>query len=210
MVLALVAFMFVLNFAISWFNAWSCGRAWNETRAVGGFAHFMNWMGAIMSASGFTWCYLIVLVVGGTFIPITDGEGVQAVTAPLVSEAMAKASLELGYLVVYFPIVGSGLAITLQSWAHFYRERSLKNGAIAGWNTFAQIYNIGSGLRNVPSAFSGVSSFFKGDDKGKLLVILLVIGAVIGGIATTALIIRSTARRVARDAELDYHRARAA
>ncbi len=210
MVLGLVTLLFVVNFAISCFNAWSCGRSWNETKSVGGLAHFMNWMCATMSASGFTWCYLIVTVFVGTFIPHTQGEGVDAVTVPLVSEAMAKAAFELGYLVIYFPIVGSGLAMTLQSWAYFYRERSFRSGAVAGWNTFAQIYNIGSGFRNVPSAMSGVKSFFKSDEKGKLIVALLVAMAAIGGIATTAFIIRATARRVAEQAELDYRRARAA
>ena len=33
----------------------------------------MNWMGAIMSASGFTWCYLVVVVLFGLLVDPFSG-----------------------------------------------------------------------------------------------------------------------------------------
>jgi hypothetical protein len=67
--IGLVVFLFILNFVISWFNAWSVGKCWLESKAAGGFTHFVTWCGAIMSASGFTWCYTILLALGATHVP---------------------------------------------------------------------------------------------------------------------------------------------
>jgi hypothetical protein len=189
----------VLNFGISWFNAWSVGRSWNETRAVGGVAHFMAWCGAVMSASGFTWCYLVLLTLINSVLPVDYR----------LPEKYAEGMFHLGYLIIIFPILGSGLAITVQSWAHFWRNRNFKNGALAGWNTFAQVYNTYQSIKTVPQSLSFVSDLFKSDGKrrGKddargqliMLMVVLVVLAVMGGVLTTALVIRSTARSVARE-----------
>lgn len=55
----MVVLIWFLNVVLSAVNAWGCGKSWTETKHAGGLAHFMNWMGAVMSASGFTWCYTI-------------------------------------------------------------------------------------------------------------------------------------------------------
>ena len=187
---------FILNFGISWLNAWGCGKTWASTHARGGSAHFMNWMGAIMSASGFTWCYLVLVTIAGAAIPIENEE--TGLSAPLLSPEMAQAVFDLGYLVIILPVLGSGIAITVASWRQFARSRSLLDGGIAGWNTYAQISNIYSAVEHVPDAFGNVTSFFggssKSDKKGGLIIVLLVVLAVIGGILTTFAIIRSTAR----------------
>src|SRR6266436_2256340 len=47
--------LLILNFAISWFNAWSVGRVWIESKMIGGLFRMTVWCGAIMSAFGFTW-----------------------------------------------------------------------------------------------------------------------------------------------------------
>jgi hypothetical protein len=57
---------------------------------------------------------------------------------------------------VLFPILGSGLAITVHSWGVFWRQRNFTNGAVAGWNSFAQVYNVVSAFENVPGAARGV------------------------------------------------------
>ncbi len=62
----LFIFIWLLNFAISAWNAYAVGRAWVETKVAGGWPRFMAWMGAIMSASGFSWCYLFLLVLGAS------------------------------------------------------------------------------------------------------------------------------------------------
>jgi hypothetical protein len=57
----LFALVWVLNFAISVWNAYAVGKVWVEARVAGGWHRLMCWIGAIMSACGFTWCYLSFL-----------------------------------------------------------------------------------------------------------------------------------------------------
>ena len=57
----LLALVWLLNLAISFWNAYACGKAWAEAKFYGGWPRFMTWMGAIMAASGFSWCFLILL-----------------------------------------------------------------------------------------------------------------------------------------------------
>jgi len=179
--------LMVVNFAISVFNAWSVGRSWVETKAAGGWPRFMAWMGAVMSACGFTWVYLIILAL----IAQSFGK---------LPEVYVDAALKLGYLVIILPVLGSGLAITIQSWAHFWRERNLRSGAITGWNTFAQAYNMYEAASAIPDAVRDVYKVLGGKDKddddgkAKAAVLLIVILALTAGVLTTAAIIRVTAR----------------
>lgn len=152
----------------------------------------MNWMGAVMSASGFTWCYLLVIGLLGSVIPVGGDADAGIEAAPLVTPEMLDAFYSLGYLVIIFPILGSGLAIMIASWRQFARSRSVGDGLVTGWNTFAQVHNTISAMNAVPDALDGVGSFFKGSDDSKgAIVILLVALAVAGGALTTMFIIRS-------------------
>ncbi len=146
-------FLLVLaNFAISVFNAYSCGCSWPETKEQGGLPHFMNWMGAIMSACGFTWCYLVAAVTMGAMFDVTDEA--TGMIHPAVSAHTAEIVLKLGYLVIIGPILGSGLAITLQTWAYFWRsDRSVRTGIMASYNTFAQVYNTYQAVQLCPGVF---------------------------------------------------------
>ena len=140
------------------------------------------WMGAIMSASGFTWCYVLL-------------EALIAYHFNKLGLKHIQSMLSLGYLVVILPILGSGLAITIDSWAYFWRKRTFGSGAIAGYNSFAQLYNTYQAISAIPDAFSSVTNMFKDDDDNKTaLVLVLVVVALAGGVLTTSLIIRATAR----------------
>lgn len=179
-----VAGLLLLNLVISAFNAYAVGRTWADTKHMGGFPHFMNWMGATMSACGFTWCYLLIIA----FIVNATGK--------LPADAF-EAMISLGYLVVIFPILGSGLAITMNSIVIAWRQRRLRDIGVAGWNSFAQVYNTYNAVRAVPDAFGTVFDFFRPKNKDGaivFLVMLMVIIAVAGGILTTSMIIRATAR----------------
>lgn len=199
----MIALVWLLNFAISWLNAWGCGKSWNESKHAGGFAHFVNWCAAIMSAAGFTWCYTILLAFVGTQVN-TSGPHPH----PYLSTAATEAMMSLGYLVVICPIVGSGLVITLAMWRQAYRDRSFGSSAVAGYDTFAQIYNIAHAIQDVPSAFGTFTKFLssdsKADDDGLMgkLVMALVAVAVAGGILTAYTIVTITARNVAREKSL--------
>lgn len=190
----IILLLWFVNFAISAFNAWACGKSWNETKHVGGFVHFMNWMGAVMSASGFTWCYLILLALLGSVIPIEQESGA---AAPLLDAHMLEAVMSLGYLTIIGPIIGSGLALTIQSWSHFWRRRTFGSAAVAGWNTSAQVYNVYNAASLIPQSVGKVGSFFTSDDSdsGKgTIVLLLVVLALFGGVLTTYMILTKTAR----------------
>lgn len=203
----MIFLVWILNFVISWVNAWGCGKSWNETKANGGMPHFMNWMGAIMSASGFTWCYMVIAAFAGTVIQVgTKTDHPHSILTPQELEAFCN----LGYLAVLLPILGSGLAITLHSWGVFWRRRNFGDGAVAGYNTFAQVYNFYEAFRYVPKATSNVGRFFFGDDdsdagdRAKGLVLLLVVASAVGGILTTWAIVRSVAKSTAYNRGLFY------
>jgi hypothetical protein len=199
-----ILLLLVLNFAISVFNAWSVGHSWLETKAAGGFVRFMAWMGATMSAVGFSWSYLVIIAVAA------GPDGFHRLPQPYVD-----AMFSLGYLVIIGPCIGSGLAITVDSWAHFWRKRTFGSGAVAAWNTAADVYNIYNAVRYVPSAWDNVrdlllpkkrdSSSSSSSDNGLArLAILLAVMAVIGGVLTTAAIIRTVAQITARKRALQY------
>jgi len=199
-----------LNFGISWFNAWGCGKSWYETKAVGGGAHFMNWMGAIMSACGFTWCYLLVFGFMAAQIPITDEE--TGVSAPLLTMEQVGVFFDLGYLIIIFPILGSGVAIMVNSWRYYWQRRSLGSGVVAGWNTYANLSNFYHAVHHVPRAWGNVTSFFgggsssssSGGDKGKAIVAILAVAAVLAGVLTTYTIITYVSKSTALKRHLKY------
>jgi hypothetical protein len=192
----IVFFLLVANFAISWFNAWTVGKVWVETKAVGGFTRFMAWMGAVMSACGFVWVYTIVLaLLWHTLNPSLPKKYV-------LSDVYLNGAIGLGYLIIILPVLGSGLAITINSWAYFWRRRTFGSGALAGYNSFAQLYNTYQAIQGIPEAVGLVGKAFKGDgdSDGKkwVLMLALVLIALVGGILTTTAIIRVSARSSAR------------
>jgi hypothetical protein len=100
-------------------------------------------------------------------------------------------------------ILFSGYAITLDSWGQAYRRGGFLNYGSAAWNTYASIHNTYSAWRNMGGAFASLGEFFGGkrsrsdrDSNGPnpiIIAILLVALALLGGILTTAVIIRRVA-----------------
>lgn len=196
--LLLLVLIWAVNFAISWWNARSVGLVWVETKQMGGWQRFMAWMGAIMSASGFTWCYLIVLLFGAYYAQpflIDTSKGEEMILTP---DALS-AGFALGYIIILPGILFSGLMIWIDSLATAWKDRRAGSIAGAGWNTFAQIHNTYSAMRGVPEAMESVTNFFFGkkskDSKGSggLIVILLLILAIFGGIITTMSLVKKYA-----------------
>jgi hypothetical protein len=186
------AFVWLLNFAISFWNAYAVGRAWVETKVAGGWPRFMAWMGAVMSASGFSWCYLTLLVLGAHALEWLPDDAVAA-------------ALNLGYVLLIPGILFSGLMITLDSWRRAFRNGGVLNYGVAAYNTYAQVHNTLSAVQTFGHAARGVFHYFQGGDRdsrssskndgglGMLLVIILVALALLAGVITTAVIIRLTA-----------------
>jgi hypothetical protein len=188
--IALVVLVWVLNLGISIWNAYAVGKAWVETKHYGGWPRFMAWMGAIMSASGFSWCYLLLLALIAYY-------------AEWLTAYQIGAMINLGYILLIPGMLFSGLMITVDSWARAYRQRTLGSIGTAAYNTFAQIHNTYYAIRGFGQAFRGLADFFGGsggsrgsrdsDNKAIILVILLVLLALLGGVLTTAAIIRRVA-----------------
>ena len=188
MVLVLFGLM-ALNFAISWFNAWSVGKVWKERELAGFFGKLVIWSGAVMSACGFIWVYLMI-------------EALVFRAVGWLDDTQVNGLVSLGYLVIILPVLGSGLALTVNAWATAWRKRNFVNMAAASWNTFAQTYNTYRAISAIPDALEGVGDVFsprrdsKGGTEGAAgaFILLLLLLAVIGGVMTTAVIIRSSAR----------------
>ena len=148
MAYVLFALVWVLNFGISVWNAYAVGKVWVEAKHAGGWRRFMCWMGAVMSASGFTWCYLSFLALTAHYFQWLTEEEVLAV-------------LNLGYVLLLPFMLFAGYAITLDSWAQAYRNGGFLNYGAAAWNTYASIHNTYSAWRNLGGAFSSLGNFFK-------------------------------------------------
>lgn len=178
----IIAVLWVVNLGISFWNARAVGLCWVEAKHAGGYYQFMAWIGAIMAASGFTWCILIFAAIGAGMLGFLEPDAVVA-------------ALSLGYLILIPGILFAGYVIMLDSWARAYRERSWTNLGVAGYNTFANAYNTYHAISGVGQSFGNVSKFFSGSDRsssknsGALLVILLVVLALLAGILITAAII---------------------
>ncbi len=155
--MGILAFLLlIVNFGISWWNAYATGKVWAESKAAGGWPRAMAWAGAVMSACGFTFVYAVVLalIAGATgYLPPQYVQGL----------------LELTYVIIVLPILGSGMIIWVESLMTAWRERTFGNIAGAGWNTFAQIHNTYEAATMLPGIFKHLGELFaKGDDDDDL------------------------------------------
>jgi hypothetical protein len=180
-----------LNFGISWWNAHVVGKSWAASKYYGGWPRFVTWCGAVMAASGFTWCFTVVLAMiagSGGWLEIQYVRGV----------------MELGYTIVIIPILGSGLGVWIHSLTEAWRRKDFPSMAVAGWNTFAQIHNTYEAVKTLPKVLSNLGELFSsggGGDKDKakalMMVVALVVLALAGGILLTVYIVRSAAKEEA-------------
>ena len=180
----MIFLILLLNLGISFFNARSVGKVWAESKAVGGWIRLLAWCGAIQAAVGFTFVY--AYVVG--FIAVTSGY-LSASTMNIFSSLM--------YVMLIVPAIGTGIIITIQSWINFVREKSLMNLGVAGWNTFAEAYNMYNAVQSFGGALdtvqNGLGGLFDSDgdsDSSTARVILLAAIALLAGVLTTSVIIR--------------------
>ncbi len=185
----LVILIWGLNFAISAWNAYAVGLAWVETKHCGGWPRLMAWAGAVMSACGFSWCYLIILAAAG--------HGLGWLTLEDVELAM-----KIGYILLIPGILSSGLMITLDSWARAYRTRKISDIGFAAWNTYAQIHNMYHAIKDLDGAFGSVVDSIRSRRSGKnndgaslIIVFAVVVVALLSGVLTTAVIISRIAGR---------------
>jgi len=195
--------IFIVNLAISWFNAHFAGKTWIESKGTP--ARILNWAALVMSVCGFIWVYGVVLgfiaasLPGFNYVPDKG----YPIWIEFTWEHFTHLQ-EATYLFILIPMLGSGLIIWIYSLVEAWKRRDLASGGVAAWNTYANVSNIMSAFRYAPGVFesfgdfigSGSSSSSSGDEKGKLILFLMVIAlaliAVIAGIATTHRIFRAS------------------
>lgn len=188
-----MAFYVILNFVISFINAWGCGKTWADSKRAGGFERLLVWSAAIMSAAGFTWCYTLIFAGIGTVVDSTNDAGA---IVPLVSDEAFQKIASLSYLMVIFPVIGSGVVITINSWRNFLKRRSLANGVETAWNTYAQTSNMINAVDAVPEAIGGLDDLEIGE--GTIVLFFVALG-LFTGILTTSTIIVLVAQSVAKE-----------
>jgi len=185
----------MLNGGLSWLNASVCGRSWEESKACGGIIRLLVWCTAIQSAIGFSSILVLALI----YVVHDNLPG-------YFTDVYYQGAISLWYLSIIFPMIGAGLAITVESWVAVYRDASLLRLSNAAWNTFAEIHNTAKAVESMGGAFSAVSdalsapfnssSDSNGDGTasvasvGLTLMLLVVLFALIGGVLMTAAIIR--------------------
>ncbi|RKE35276.1 hypothetical protein B0G76_1337 [Paraburkholderia sp. BL23I1N1] len=181
-------FILALNFAVSWFNCYSIGGIWTESKALGGFPRLLAWCGAIQAAIGFSSVFGFLM---GYALHVTGH----------LPPQVATGAMSLWYLLVIVPLLGTGLIITIQSWIAAFRERSLLNMGTAAYNTFAQLHNMYGAIDGIADAMSGVGRLFDGDSEDSggalaLFAIALAVAALASGIVLTVILIRRYAGRL--------------
>jgi hypothetical protein len=183
----LIGLVWLLNLAVSTWNAYAVGKSWVEARAAGGWPRLLCWAGAVMSASGFSWCYLILLALAAYHFGV-------------INQAQVAVALDLGYILLIPGILLSGLVITLDSWARAFRRGGFLNYGVAVYNTYAQLHNTYGAITTFGHAFRSVGDFFgrsgrrdRDRNSGVVVVVLLVGLALAAGVLTTLFIIRRVA-----------------
>ena len=190
--------LLVVNFVISWANASYVGRYWSESKATGGSFRKYIICGYVMAISGFTLVYGCILLISVPLVMRAYGVNKDLV---LLLEQIASDML---YVMVGVPIILSGFRIWLVSLANAWENKTLGNFATAGWNTYAQIHNIRSATREMPSAVGRIfdallgkkSSKKKGQEVIVILAIIIVILALCSGYFT--------ANKIMKDADREY------
>lgn len=184
-----------LNFMISWANASYVGRYWSESKVIGGSFRAYIVVGYIMAIAGFTMVYgYILLLISPIFLQMAnvDQETI------LMFEQLAS---DLIYLFCIITMIPTGFYIWIRSLKNFWENKTLANGLTAGWNSYAQIHNTVSAVRNAPSALSRVAqALFGGKGKKKdnaiivALAIFVLILAIFGGYFTASEIMKKSDR----------------
>jgi hypothetical protein len=119
-----------------------------------------------------------------------------AYTSHYIDATTARATVDLGYVILFPGLFISGTFIWIESLVRAWRERDLPNIAVAAWNTFAEIHNAYSAVEGMGSALKSVGSLFSDADDDDatgfavVAAIVIVAAALAGGFLTTELIRR--------------------
>jgi len=178
--------MLAVNFGISWFNARNVGRIWSESKQIGGGTRVLAVSGYIMAIAGFTMVYSVLLM-----ILISLVAPVLGYLSPADADFLLQLVSDLSYVLIILAIIPTGIIIWINSLISFWKRKSLMNGGIAAWNTFAMASNVISASRNLPSAIGRIAGSMKnqrGNGAIVLLAVIIVLCAILGGFFTASAI----------------------
>lgn len=202
----LIAFLLLWNFGISWLNCWFVGKTWAESQVVGGWTRLVTWAAAVMGACGFIWCNLLVVgFLCSTHVGILPHK--YQLTDPYL-----ELLWNIGYAIVIFPILGSGLAIWADSLKQAYKNRDGMSIGVAAYNTFAMAHNTYEAARFLPTVFEKIGTSLKESDNKALMatVYAALILSIGGGLGMAYYIIHTTAVGVAQTSKIAALEAQAA
>jgi len=198
--------MLLLNTVISVWNAHAVGRYWTERQQLPSGTRFMMWCGAIMSVCGF-----FAVIVSLLTMIMHDLHAFEWLATTLFQMELEPADVELlvtnifdlAYLAIIFPVLGTGIAITVNSWVIANARRDWASAGVAAYNTGAQIYNTARAVRYIPQATRSLGKGFKlklGKKSGKAIayLILLLFPIIISlgsAIALTSIIMKASDER---------------
>jgi hypothetical protein len=188
-----IVFLILWNFGISWLNCWYVGKVWAESQVIGGWMRFVTWCAAVMGACGFIWCNTLVLgFLASTHVGLIPHK--YQLTDPYL-----ELLFNIGYVIVIFPILGSGMGIWLDSIKQAYKNRDGISYGVAGYNTFAQAYNTYEAVKFLPTVFKKISKSIEDSDNKLAMatVYAVLILSVGGGVGLAYYIIHTTAQKVA-------------
>ncbi len=198
----MLVFLLLWNFGISVLNCWFVGRTWAESKVIGGWVRLVTWAAAVMGTCGFVWCNVLALgYLASTHI------GILPVKYQL-NDTYLGLLWNIGYALVIFPILGSGLAIWIDSVKQAYRNRDALSIGVAGYNTFAMAYDTYEAAKFLPTVFKEIGKTLDDSDDAKskmmLLTVYVVLALSVGlGVGLAYFIIHTTAVRVAQNAKIE-------
>jgi hypothetical protein len=177
----------VLIYLLSWFSAQTVARSWLDARAAGRWAMPLCWAGAILSALGFTWCYLMLVLVAAHSFGLVVSTWVQVVAG-------------IGGLLLASLAASIALLVPVYCRLQAARARVFAQPAL-GWKKYegaalaATLPEVGRGSENRDS------------DMGTMVVLYALLATTtILGFVQTYLMIRAGVADAARQIAGDYRR----
>lgn len=151
-----------------------------------------------MAISGFTMVYgCLLLLLAPVVIPLIPA------LSEFPTDDLLSLTSDMLYVLVAMFIIPSGFVIWYHSAVRFWRNKTLANGLVAGWNTYAQIRNTINAARHMPSAIGRIAKVLfggKGRKKGNAIIILFAVFVLIIAVCGGWL----TASAIMKKADLEY------
>lgn len=167
--------MFIVNPLIAFYNAKVIGSVWQYSTNFNWWDKTLCISGLVQSVIGFSMPVLGVIVGAGYYFHF-------------LNNLQLTLSIDLFWISIIIPLVGTSIIITIQSIKDAIASRSFLDGAIAVWNISATIENIIDLFSNFGSIIGSITSIMDGDstdDSGAALGFagfLVVVGIVLTGL----------------------------